>query len=98
MKNLNGLHDNNIGHHCRNDETIKLIGRNIWLKERGKIDNEFYVQKSVMADMRGLSEFFIEFQDCMTSTGKGMVSDAQEIFKKDNWDELREPIDKVTEK
>ena len=98
MKILNGFQDNNIGHHCRNDETIKLIGRNLWLKERGKIDKEFQVRKSVMAYMRGLSELFIEFQDCMTSTGKGMVSDAQEIFKKDNWDELQEVIDKVTKK
>ena len=98
MKILNRFQDNNICHHCRNDETIKLIGRNLWLKKRGKIDKEFQVRKSVMADMRGLSELFIEFQDCMTSTGKGMVSDAQEIFKKDNWDELREAIDKVTKK
>ena len=34
----------------------------------------------------------------MTSISKGMVSDAQGIFKKDNWDELREATDKVTKK
>ena len=98
MKILNGLQDHNIGNHCRNDETIKFIGRNLWIKERGKIDKEFQVRKSVMVDMRGLSELFIEFQDCMTSISKGMVSDAQGIFKKDNWDELREATDKVTKK
>ena len=44
---------------CRNDPTIKKIGKMLWNKDRAKVDKTDEVRKTVMASMRNLAQLFI---------------------------------------
>ena len=91
---LSSFQDNSIGNTCRSDETIRLIGKHLWRKDRTKVDKHDEVRKSVMADMRNLSALFLEFKK-----HEGPQStDSKAMFDRENWGILQEAVTTMTTK
>jgi len=86
---LSSFQDNAIGHTCRTDDTIRLIGRHLWRKDRTKVDKHDEVRKSVMADMRNLAALFIEFQK--HEEGRHSAN-AKVMFNREKWSILEEAV------
>jgi hypothetical protein len=89
---LRSFHDNVVGQICRSDNTIMLVGRHLWQKDRTKVDKSDEVRKSVMADMRNLACLYDEFRKNVSFSS----SDSIDMFKRENWLVLRDAIVTLT--
>ena len=87
---LESFHPDDIGNMCRNDPTIKKIGKMLWNKDRAKVDKTDEVRKTVIGSMRNL---FIEFKkqlECVVET-----TEASLMFDRMHWASLSEAITNV---
>ena len=87
---LESFHRDYIGNMCRNDPTIKKIGKMLWNKDRAKVDKTDEVRKTVIGSMRNL---FIEFKkqlECVVET-----TEASLMFDRMHWASLSEAITNV---
>ena len=87
---LESFHRDDIGNMCRNDPTIKKIGKMLWNKDRAKVDKTDEVRKTVIGSMRNL---FIEFKkqlECVVET-----TEASLMFDRMHWASLSEAITTV---
>ena len=91
---LNRFQANDIGNTCRTDQTIILIGRYLWQKDRTKVDKHDEVRKSVMSDMRNLAKLYLQFKLCLSEDQNS--TDAADMFSRENWKALQEAITNVT--
>jgi len=86
---LSSFQDIAIGNTCRSDDTILLIGRHLWRKDRTKVDKHDEVRKSVMAEMRNLAALFVEFQKHEEDPHS---SNAKVMFSREKWSILEEAV------
>ena len=70
MNILTSFRNNDVGHICRTDPDIRLIGRKRWQKDRTKVDKTDEVRKSVMADMRNLASLFLEYKKTRSNNSR----------------------------
>ena len=87
---LVSFHRDDIGIMCRNNPTIKTIGKMLWNKDSFSNFIGFVDFCSVMASMRNLAKLFIEFKnqlECVDET-----TEASLMFDRMHWASLSEAI------
>ena len=92
---LDSFRNDDIGQVCREDKTIRQMGRLLWQKDRTKVDKSDEVRKTVMTSMRTLAKLFIEMRQHLTDVDASKV-DASALFNRANWTALTAAIDVVT--
>ena len=91
---LDSFRNDDIGQVCREDQTIRQVGRLLWQKDRTKVDKSDEVRKTVMTSMRTLAKLFVEMRQHMTTDADKI--DASALFNRANWTALTAAIDVVT--
>ncbi|PIK51101.1 hypothetical protein BSL78_12013 [Apostichopus japonicus] len=95
------FNDDAVGTICRSDQDIITIGKRLWKKTPRKQDKVIEVKKSVMCDMRRLSNLYLCFkskleQDQELSTQQG--GSASNMFNRCHFRKLQEAIESYTTK
>ena len=91
---LDSFRNDDIGQVCREDKTIRRVGRLLWQKDRTKVDKSDEVRKTIMTSMRTLAKLFIEMIRHLTADANKV--DASALFNRANWAALTAAIDVVT--
>lgn len=90
LKVLSRLHSDEVGRIARLDETIRLIGWQLFLKGRCKVDKLQETKRNVRADMRLCASLLQAFNK------NGGTDEAKDMFNIEKWPELRSAIDDIT--
>ena len=77
------------------DDTLMIIGKKLWEKEKTKVDKHDEVRKYAMADMDNLATLYLEF---ITHFPEGTAPTLDHMFDRDCWQALTDAIDAVTTK
>lgn len=93
---LSSFQATEAGNLCRDDPTIRAVGKHLYLKDRSKVDKTDEVRKSVMGDMRNLAHLNIAFKEEVQNNGSTESSDVRSMFTIEKWSYLREAVDVVT--
>jgi len=80
-----------IGRLCRADQSIRIFGAKHYEKVFTKKDKEVEVKKSVMSEMRRLSNLYLQFRTICESVGKA-TCDSRDMLNGGNFDELRKAV------
>ncbi len=90
LKVMSRLHSDEVGRIAREDETIRMIGWQLFLKGRCKVDKLQETKRNVRADMRLCATLLRAFKK------HGGTGEARNMFDIDQWQQLHAAIDDIT--
>ena len=57
------FHSDEVGHLCKTDPLIVLVGQRRFLRNKGKVDKTMEIKRSIMTEVRLLGKLLIAFTE-----------------------------------
>ena len=87
---MSRFHSDDVGHLCKTDSMIVLVGRRRFLRNKCKVDKTMEIKRCTMSAMRLLGKLLIAFAEEDASL-KG-----ENMFLRSNFAKLEGTIERVT--